>query len=1682
MPLFAFFFGTPLVAAGAVAGAVAIPIVIHLLNRKRFKVVTWAAMRFLLNAHKKNTRRMRLEQWLLLAVRTLMILLLVLAMASVMPWAETWWHGIFPESLAFAASSGQRTHKILVLDGSFSMATKSGEGSYFDKAKALAEQIVEGAPRGDGFSIVLMGSPARRIVSEASEDTKKVRAELDTLHLPHGNADLPGALAAIEDLLRQSPTKFEDREVYFLTDLQQASWIVRQPAGVAALLQKIQSRARMILVDVGKDGISNTAITNLSLGTSLVGANGPTPIKVTIHHFGSEAREAVPIELWVGKGAAKSGDKRFKDDFRLVYQDTRKLTRGANTISMPYRFTSSGDYVVQVRLGGDALELDDVRSATVRVKDEVPVVLVNGKPAVDPWDQGTEWLRLALNPFEGRPAPGQIAIKPKVLTETQFADAAAGDLSACDCVFLCDMPRISLVEARRLEAHLRSGGGVVITVGANVDLGAYNEVLYRGGNGLLPARLLSKQEGASGVHFQFSLEGKSELEPPLDAFTDDRDRASLLQAHFRTYIRTELAKAGTPRKILSFIPAFDKVETKSAKTKLPIGDAAIVEWNPLLVKNTETRGNTLSPTRGKVLLITTTVNSDWNNWPATRGYLPLMQELVRFAVGGRLREQSYSVGDAIEEHFQTAKGSLNVEMHTPDRVEIFKTQPVEDTSVLRWLDTETSGVYWATIGQDVHEYLYAVNVPANGDAQQSSESDPARTNAEDLQRAYPEWEFQLVSELAAVKHSGGSSSFSGSEVSSRPIGPSIAHWLLLGMLALLLAEVVLAWRFGHYSAVEGTYDSSTTRPRTRRAFALLLALLPVPLFAVVLAIVGVLAHYAWTQDFLGFLPDSLRRGFEQAFHIPPPAAGEGSHWRLDFASFFWDMHADPWIAVVFGLAAVALVVWVYRQEGAKNVRLAAKLILAGLRISYLALALMVLLPQVSLWFERESWPDVVLLLDDSQSMSTVDHYQDEAVQAAAQTLAEQAGLTTQERLRLAQALATRPGDDWLTTLLRRHRVKIHVYHCSTRAVRLADVAEEADLTNARQAIKELQASSANDSSQLGNAVRQVLNDYRGASLSAIIMLTDGVTTEGEDLLKASKHAAKVGVPLFLIGLGDSHETKDLRLHDLQVEDTVFVNDNLIFDARLSGPGFADLTVPVELYEKGKDKPLKSEMVKVEKDGKPKKVTFVHRPQEKGQKTFIIKVPEQAGEAQTDNNLLERDVDVREAKLIKVLYVEGYPRYEFRFIKTLLERESSRTKGNKAVDLKVLLTSADSQWVNQDKSAISEFPSRAELDQFDVVILGDVDPKGGLKVKEGMKNLADFVRERGGGLLMIAGPRYAPQAYRESPLRDILPIDIGKGPNETDPPEGNVLGFRPELTSGGRLHPIFRFSSDEQENEAVWSQLKEFFWHSKGYQAKRAAEVLAVNPKGGDPRSAAGISFGEPLVLQQFVGAGRCMFFGFDETWRWQFRENKLHFNQFWIQTVRYLAHSRLGRVELRLDRQTPYRRGEPIRITVRFPDDVPPPNPDVQVKAVVERTLTRPGSPPENEVQTVTLAKVEGSRATYESLLTRTPEGDYRIWLSEPTLSGEKPRVECRVLAPPGEMEQLRMNQDDMERAAEESHGHFYTLATVASLFDDLPSGTRVTVNAPGPPLLLWNHWVVFLLVLMLVTTEWILRKRLHLL
>jgi hypothetical protein len=1708
---FALIFESPLMAAAVAGGALAIPVVIHLLNRKRFRVVSWAAMRFLLAAQRKNSRRMRLEQLILLAARCLLVLLLVLAMASVTPWAEAFWHWANPGGGLAPAAAGVRTHKIVVLDGSFSMGLKPGDATCFDRARALASKLVRDSVGGDGFSVVLMAAPPKRVVPEPSEDARKVAAEIDALHLSHGNADLAATLATVESLVGASPGKYPQREVYFLTDLQQSTWISRQPQALANTLRKIQTRARSIFVDVGQEGAANVAVTGLSLGDSLAVTGREVPVLATLHNFGP-TRHDVSVRLLVGRARTQAGDK--SGDLHEVGEVlVPRLEHGQPTpVSFKYSFPRPGDYVLQVQAQHDALELDDQRAAVVTVRDTVPVLLVNGKPATELYDRATEWLRTALKPFEDSE---RTVVTPKVIGASQLADEGLGDLTPYDCVFLCDVPRFTPSEVRRLEAHLRRGGSVVFALGGRVDLGAYNDALYRDGKGVLPARLVGRQQAVQGWQYQLALDEGADREDPLKPFRNPAARERLLACRFWEFVQAEPAPRAGPRKVLNFAPAAVPLPRgEAAKTSPPSGGPAILEWQPpaaaLLAPGAPSQGKTeTGRLRGKVVLITTTVNSDWNNWPASPTFPPLMHEILYAAAAARLRERSLEVGEPFEYFLPAGVSVSEAAVRTPDgRTDTARAQPGDDAA-LRFADTDVSGVYRLTVGQDPAEHLFAVNVPALNEAQQLSESDLTRTNREELQKAYPEWGVQVVTDPAQAVH-GPVGTAEEPEAVYRPQGPIVARWLLLGVLVLVLAEVVMAWRFGHYSA--GLADDAARSAQARR-WPWLVPVVSGVLFAFGLAVAGVLVHDAVTGDFLGFLPERLRRAAEQGLGIPPPAPGEGSRWRLEFSSYLRDGRSDLWLAGTLAAVAAAMIYLVYGQEkagpAAQSDRVS-RWTRAGLRVALLLLLLGVFLPQLKLWFERQGWPDVVILIDDSQSMSHVDAHLDPETQKAADNLTHLAGLKEAQRLQLGQALLTRSQPDWLTALLTQRKVRVHVYHCSTRAHRVADVTETAEVEKGVHSIDALRATESNDSSQLGTAVRQVLNDFRGSSLAAVVMLTDGVTTEGEDLPKVAKYARQVGVPLFFVGIGGAHEARDIYLHDFQAQDSVFVNDTIVFEVRVTVQGYDRASVTVKLGEKGKGKPgeepvLDQQTVQLDPNTRTAKVRLRHKPTEAGEKVYVVRVDPREDEVDKDNNRLERPVWVHEAKQMKVLYVEGYRRYEYHYLKTLLERESARVRGNKSVDLKVLLLEADPDFPAQDRSAIAEFPGKNELFGYDVVILGDVNPQSPVdpKMNEHLKDLAAFVMDRGGGLLVIAGERYMPHAYRDSPLKDVLPVDVMAGGPETRGDEPIDAGYRPELTAVGRMHPMFRFSPDERENDDIWSHLREMYWYSDGYQPKRAAEVLAVHPKlrraGGGERPADGSPDRHPLVVQHFIGAGRALFLGFDETWRWGFREDQLRFNQFWIQAVRYLARSRPGRVELRLDRQTPYRRGEPVKVMVRFPEEAQPPDPKAPVKVVVERRgLGRPGARDagagETEVRTVQLGKVHPSQSGdgkkdedrpsryYETLLTQTPEGEYRFWLSEPGLPDPKPRAEARVLPPPGEMDRLRMNRADLERAALDSGGAFYTLAEADRVIGDLPVGTRVTVNAPGPPYIVWNHFALFALAIGFLTVEWVMRKQKNLL
>lgn len=1652
----------PALAVGAAVMAVGVPVLIHLLSRQRYQVVPWAAVRFLLAAQKRNRRR--IDRWLLLAARVLGLALPLAGMLAATPWAEDVWQRIRPGP-PDAVSNAPRTHRILVVDGSLSLTARADAKTRFDTALAQAEQAIRAANPGDGFTLIVLAGPAQAAVPGPSADADKVLAELHRLKPTHGAADLSGGLALVADTLARSPKAYPRRQVLLFTDLQRSAWtglLPKEDGTSPEVWQRVLPRAEVAVVDAAGGELDNLAITDLVLADPIPLADAPAAVTAAVQNFGRAERKGVRLELHLGR---PGGEVTLLPVEQRVIESIPAGQRVTVTFALEggARFRETGLHLIQAKLSDtDELPADDVRTLAVEVRQGLSAVLVNGKPAADPLRRATEYLHEALAPG-GRPVPGNPA-RPRTVSLSEFADPALGDLTGIDCVFLCDVPRLSPAEVARLDAHLKRGGGVVIGLGPTAagNLDFYNRVLFAGGNGLLPGKLLDVQAVADidDPGFRLFADEDSYRKPPLAAFRDDNARAGLTSVPFKRYVRVDAPADGRARRVLSFAPAAAPAQSadKSARP-----DPAVVEW---------------PRHRGRVVVYTSTFNTDWTDWPLLPSYLPFAHELLRFAAANPDRH-TVRVGEPLEEFLPVNTVGLTAQVTGPEAIAgSVEVVAGDEAGLALFADTTRSGVYTMRV-PGRRDRVFAVNVPESTPGG-ASESDLRRLDPSELR---PLGAIQVVTEPTDVTLAAGDPTLVA--LIPRPHGPTLARWAIAAGLLILLLEVWLAWRLGPSRSYLAGAVRQPEQPTRLRWLGWVVGLAPV---VVVASLVGVLIHYELTGELLGFLPESWRQGVERAVGVPEAGPGEGTRWRLEgVPAFLSTYHADQRLLAGLAAAGVLLAAGLYLLERRAAGRLSRVALPWLLRVSVVALVALMLLPQLRLAFDREGWPDVAVLLDTSVSMATVDDLQDPAVKAKAVELARVESLSEADRLKLAKLLVARPDGDLLTRLLTERQVKVHVYSIAEQAQLVAAMTEPGELPAGKEAVAKLAAEG--EASRLGDAVQAVLKAFRGGSLSAVVAYTDGVVTAGDDLPKAGRDAARAGVPLYLVGIGDAREPPDLVLSDVKADDVVLKGDTLVFEARLTARGpNPPQSVPVVLYERQGEKLVERDRKPVTPDpaGKPVPVRLATIPTEVGEKTYVIDVPVQPGEAESGNNRAERVVLVTESRRLRVLSIEGHPRYEFRFAKVLFERETEAVAGNKSIELATILLDASPGYAEQDRSALRAWPTRSELFEYDAVILGDVDPERVPKSQQTFQDIAEFVKTRGGGLLVVAGEHSSPAKLFHTPLGEVLPVvPSDAAPRDGGPPpptpESSPLaaGYRPKLTPYGTTHPLFRFAADEAENARVWNDLRTMYWVATGYKRKLSAEVLAVHPE----RPAEGMP-GEnhPVALQQFVGAGRVIFFGFDETWRWRFRQGEKRFDDFWRQGVRVLSRNRVSRAELRTDKQTAYRRDEPIRLTVRFPDDAPPPAADAAVKVSVERTpLKSPDGTPAggtSESQTVQLAKVEGTRATYQTLLTRTPEGEYRFYLTEPTMPGSRPRSEAKVLPPPGERERLEMNKAELMRAAAESRGKFYTLADAEAVADDLPEVERVPLNQPVRPVPLWNHAAAFGLLLMLLACEWVVRRR----
>jgi hypothetical protein len=731
--LLAFGFGN-LAMLGWLAAAAA-PLLIHLWSRHRFREAPWAAMQFLLAAMRKNARRLQLQQWLLLAVRTLIIGLVVLAAAE--PYGE--------ELLAGGASAPM--HRILVIDGSYSMAYRDGETSRFARAKQLAVDEVRDSRPADCFTVILMAAPARTILGREVVDHATVAAQIEDLSQPHTVADLAGALTLVREALasEQKPGKaFGGQEVYFFTDLQRATW-ARANAGQATRHREDQfaalaPSAKLTVVDVGRPRSSNLAITNFTIQDAFVTLGGESTFDVALRQSGPQPRPAVVVELLV-------------DDVPVVERTVSVPADGAANVRLNHRFQTPGQHTIAVRAGGDRLDVDNSRWMVVPVREEIRVLCVAGR------ERAAIYVADALNP---NPA-GESPIRPVIISESDLADV---ELSDFGCVFMCNVGQLTAGEAQRLTRYAASGGGVVFFLGDRVVMDNYNALssgshAERGNEeyDLIPARLAElagdPQQGIDPLEYRH----------PIVAPFRGRERAGLLTTPVARYYRLEVDKRRAASQVVATIGGGD----------------------PFIIAAPLGRGRTvLVCTDGSLSSVDPASGEPWTQWPTWPSFLPVVRELLAYATGGEQQQWQQLVGTPLTSRVNSSSAARNIvsgklnagslQIVRPDG----RTEPVAILPLASGWDwgynrTDVSGIYTLRGLQESEPLRLAVNVDAR-------EGNVATADAD-----------ELPSELE-VRHTG-----SGSNKAAAGAGINRAAWnqsILWAAFALLFVESFMAWRFG----------------------------------------------------------------------------------------------------------------------------------------------------------------------------------------------------------------------------------------------------------------------------------------------------------------------------------------------------------------------------------------------------------------------------------------------------------------------------------------------------------------------------------------------------------------------------------------------------------------------------------------------------------------------------------------------------------------------------------------------------------------------------------------------------------------------------------------------------------------------------------------------------------------------
>jgi uncharacterized membrane protein len=786
--------------------------------------------------------------------------------------------------------------------------------------------------------------------------------------------------------------------------------------------------------------------------------------------------------------------------------------------------------------------------------------------------------------------------------------------------------------------------------------------------------------------------------------------------------------------------------------------------------------------------------------------------------------------------------------------------------------------------------------------------------------------------------------------------------------------------------------------------------------------------------------------------------GLESDQKIDSLTIGWSH--GPVIALTLIILAVIFSVYLYRSE--RQLPKSRRIIMTVCQgLALLVLIIIFMGPFAKITKSNSYKRNMLVLIDTSSSMATKDQRNANSIEEAARALGVikstdpfdpgeaneiQKEIGNPSRIKLATA--TLEKTNVISDLKDKFNVNIFTFDSQLKPIKQDEKVGEAEETETQSISLDLNAQG--ESTEIGSAINEAVGKFAGREVAGVMVLSDFISIKGKDPVESARSLSTQGIPIYTVSLG-LPSPPDIHVRKIIGPDVVFKGDRVPLRVQIESKGYNERTVNITLKIDGNEQP--SQQVKLKDGIQFAELIFVPE-QESGTVELEVSAAAFNDETTDKNNSASHSVRILDEK-IKVLYVEGIPRWEFRYLRWVLLRDPR-------LDVRFLMTQGDPALAGSSPSHIGALPqNKEELFKYDLIILGDV-PAGYFNTEQ-LELIDELVKERGGSLMMLAGPVAAPTSYKDTAIADILPIKIGAGSWNPVP-----NGTYPVVTSAGRLSQSTSLSLSDDTTDRIWQKVNRMHQLPPVDGAKAGATVLLTHSGSSD-------GFDQyPLVAWQRYGTGKSLFVGTEDLWRMRLEVGDRYHARFWGQTIQFLTLSRLlgqnKQITIETDRAS-FSEGDTVQIYANVLTESFEPVTDIEEYTVLIEPKGSPDS--SSEIQ---LSPVPGTDGLFSGAHVAGKDGAY-VLKAEPSDESRANSPEFEVATINPEDRETGARPDIAKEIAEISGGKELNQIAISGFKDNFnsekPRDNEVQIIEE-----LWDKEILFILVLLFAGTEWFFRRR----